>query len=186
MGKIRCDWAIENTQLYLDYHDNEWGVPQHNDNILFEFLVLEGAQAGLSWSTILNKRENYRKAFDNFDFEKIARYDQKKVDELLQNSGIVRNKLKIASAIYNSKVFIEIRKEFETFDKYLWGYVDGKPIKNNFKTLKDYPTKTELSDKISSDLKKRGMNFVGTTIIYAFLQAIGVVNDHQVKCFRNN
>jgi len=186
MDKIRCDWAIENTQLYLDYHDNEWGVPQHNDNILFEFLVLEGAQAGLSWSTILNKRENYRKAFDNFDFEKIARYDQKKVDELLQNSGIVRNKLKIASAICNSKVFIEIRKEFETFDKYLWGYVDGKPIKNNFKTLKDYPTKTELSDKISSDLKKRGMNFVGTTIIYAFLQAIGVVNDHQVKCFRNN
>jgi len=186
MDKIRCDWAIENTQLYLDYHDNEWGVPQHNDNILFEFLVLEGAQAGLSWSTILNKRENYRKAFDNFDFEKISRYDQKKVDELLQNSGIVRNKLKIASAICNSKVFIEIRKEFETFDKYLWGYVDGKPIKNNFKTLKDYPTKTELSDKISSDLKKRGMNFVGTTIIYAFLQAIGVVNDHQVKCFRNN
>ena len=186
MGKIRCDWAIENTQLYLDYHDNEWGVPQHNDNILFEFLVLEGAQAGLSWSTILNKRENYRKAFDNFDFEKISRYDQKKVDELLQNSGIVRNKLKIASAICNAKVFIEIRKEFETFDKYLWGYVDGKPIKNNFKTLKDYPTKTELSDKISSDLKKRGMNFVGTTIIYAFLQAIGVVNDHQVKCFRNN
>jgi DNA-3-methyladenine glycosylase I len=186
MVKIRCDWPIENNQLYLDYHDNEWGVPQHNDITLFEFLVLEGAQSGLSWSTILNKRENYRKAFDNLDFEKIARYDQKKVDELLQNAGIVRNKLKIASAIRNAKVFIEIRKEFETFDKYLWGYVDGKPIKNNFKTLKDYPTKTELSDKISSDLKKRGMNFVGSTIIYAFLQAIGVVNDHQVKCFKYN
>ena len=184
MTKINCDWVLQNNQLYQEYHDNEWGVPQHNDQKLFELLILEGVQAGLSWSTILNKRENYRKAFDNFDFEKIALYNDEKIKTLLQDTGIVRNKLKVLSARANAKVFIEIKKEFGSFDKYLWSYVNGKPIKNQFKTLKDFPAKTELSDKISKDFKKRGMNFVGSTIIYAYLQAVGVVNDHQVKCFK--
>ena len=184
MDKIRCDWSIGNNQLYLDYHDNEWGVPEHNDQKLFELLILEGAQAGLSWSTVLNKKENYRKAFDNFNFEKIAKYKSLKIDQLLQNAGIIRNKLKVASAISNAKVFIQIRKECGTFDKYLWDFVNGKQINNQFETLKQIPVKTELSDKISKDLKNRGMKFVGSTIIYAYLQAVGVVNDHQTKCFR--
>ncbi len=167
------------------YHDNEWGVPLHDDNRLFETIVLDGAQAGLSWKTILNKRENYRKAFDNFDVKKVAKYDEKKVEELLQNEGIVRNKLKIASAIRNAKVFIEIQKEFGSFDNYIWAFVDNKSIKNHRKTIKDFPAKTELSDTISKDLKKRGMNFVGSTIIYAVMQAIGMVNDHMVGCFKH-
>lgn len=181
---VRCDWVPLDSKLYQDYHDTQWGVPEHNDQKLFKMLILEGAQAGLSWSTILNKRANYQKAFDNFDFEKVSEYDQKKIEELLLDSGIVRNKLKIASAIKNAKVFIEVRKEFGTFDKYLWAFVDNKPMKNKFETLKDFPTSTDLSDKISKDLKKRGMNFVGSTIIYAYLQAVGVVNDHQEKCFK--
>jgi DNA-3-methyladenine glycosylase I len=182
--KVRCDWVPIDNPLYVNYHDKEWGVPVHDDRKLFEMLILEGAQAGLSWSTILKKRENYKKAFDNFDFEKISKYDDKKVSELLQNKGIIRNKLKIKSAIKNAKVFLEIRKEFGAFDKYIWNFVNNKSIKNSFKLLSDLPTRTELSDKISKDLKKRGMNFVGPTIIYAFIQAVGIVNDHQVKCFR--
>lgn len=182
----RCDWSSENDSLMTKYHDEEWGVPVHYDRHLFEVLILDGAQAGLSWSTIINKRENYRKAFDNFDVKKVAKYDAKKVKELLGNAGIVRNKLKIASAIRNAKVFIEIQKEFGSFDKYIWGFVDDKPIKNKRKKMKDTPATTELSDKISKDLKARGMNFVGSTIIYAVMQAIGMVNDHEVNCFRYN
>ncbi len=184
MDKVRCDWVDLNNQLYVDYHDKEWGVAEHNDAKLFELLILEGAQAGLSWSTILKKRQNYIKAFDNFDVEKIAKYDSQKIDELLQDPGIVRNKLKINSTIKNAQIFIQIQKEFGSFNKYLWAFVNNQPIKNNFETLKDFPAKTDLSDKISKDLKKRGMNFVGSTIIYAYLQAVGVVTDHQLKCFK--
>lgn len=185
MKKVqRCAWPENSTQLMLDYHDKEWGVPVHKDNHLFEVLILDGAQAGLSWNTIMNKRENYRKAFDGFDVAKVAKYNDKKVAELLQNEGIVRNKLKIASAIKNANVFIDIQKEFGSFDSYIWGFVDGKPIHNKRKSLKDIPATTELSDTISKDLKKRGMNFVGSTIIYAILQTIGIVNDHEVQCFR--
>lgn len=183
----RCDWSIySSSELMTQYHDEEWGVPVHDDRHLFEVLVLDGAQAGLSWSTILNKRENYRKAFDNFDVKKVAKYDGKKVEKLLQDKGIVRNKLKIASAIRNAKVFIEIQKEFGSFDKYIWGFVKGKPINNNRKSMKSIPATTELSDIISKDLKARGMNFVGSTIIYAVAQAIGLVNDHEPSCFRCN
>jgi len=184
MNKVRCDWVPLNSKLYKDYHDNEWGIAVHNDQKLFELLILEGAQAGLSWSTVLNKRENYRKAFDNFDFEKVSKYNQKKIEQLLLNSGIVRNKLKIASSIQNAKVFIKIRKEYGSFDKYLWNFVNDKPIINHFENLKEIPVRSDLSDNISKDLKKRGMSFVGSTIIYAYLQAVGVINDHQVKCFR--
>ncbi|MCP6719812.1 MAG: DNA-3-methyladenine glycosylase I [Patescibacteria group bacterium] len=169
-----------------EYHDKEWGVPVHDDRHLFEILILDGAQAGLSWRTILNKRENYRKAFDNFDVKKIAKYDAKKTRKLLQDKGIVRNRLKIASAVRNAKVFIEIQKEFGSFDKYIWGFVNGKPIKNKWKRMSDLPARTELSDNISKDLKRRGMNFVGSTIIYAIMQTIGMVNDHEVGCFRYN
>ncbi|MEK7589948.1 MAG: DNA-3-methyladenine glycosylase I [Patescibacteria group bacterium] len=182
----RCVWPVETDSLMMQYHDKEWGVPAHNDRHLFEVLILEGAQAGLSWSTILNKRENYRKAFDNFDVKKVAKYDAKKVKELLGNAGIVRNKLKIASAIRNAKVFIEIQKEFGSFDKYIWDFVNRKPIKNKRKGMKDIPATTKLSDKISKDLKARGMNFVGSTIIYAIMQTIGLVNDHETNCFRYN
>jgi len=170
----------------VEYHDEEWGVPIHDDRHLFEILILEGAQAGLSWKTILNKRENYRKAFDNFDVKKVAKYNSKKMQKLLKDEGIVRNKLKIASAIRNAKVFIEIQKEFESFDAYIWKFVDGKPIKNRWKRMRDIPATTELSDAISKDLKARGMNFVGSTIIYATMQTIGLVNDHEVNCFRYN
>lgn len=180
----RCEWVRDQPQIYLDYHDHEWGVPLHDDNKLFEFLILEGAQAGLSWLTILKKRENYRKTFDNFDPKKVSQYGEKKYAELMQNVGIVRNKLKIRSAINNAKVFLEIQKEFGTFDNYIWGFVNHKPIKNHFKSIKEIPAKTSLSDQISKDLKKRGMNFVGSTIIYAMMQAIGMVNDHEVGCFR--
>ena len=180
----RCVWVNLKNQLYIKYHDEDWGVPVHNDQKLFEMLILEGAQAGLSWETILKKRENYRKAFDNFDPYKVARYGEKKKEELLQNEGIIRNRLKIKSTIQNAKVFLEIQKEFGSFDKYIWSFVNNEPIQNKFASISQRPTKTELSDKISKDLKKRGMNFVGSTIIYAFMQSVGIVNDHEVSCFR--
>jgi len=185
--KTRCQWVSKEKEgsLYCNYHDKEWGVPVHNDKILFEFLILEGAQAGLSWSTVLKKRENYRKAFDKWDFNKIAKYTEKKEKELIQNEGIIRNKLKIKSAINNAKEFIKIKREFGSFSKYIWKFTEGKPIDNKIKSMKEIPSTTELSDKISKDLKKRGMNFVGSTIIYAFIQAIGIVNDHEIKCFRH-
>ena len=179
---MRCDWA--KNDLAIQYHDAEWGVPQHDDRRLFEFLILEGAQAGLSWDTILRKRENYRAAFDDFDAEKIARYDAKKIESLLQNEGIIRNRLKIASAIQNANCYLKIKDECGSFDAYVWQFVDGKPIKNSWKTLREVPAKTPISDALSKDLKKRGFNFVGSTIMYAFMQATGMVNDHLVKCFR--
>lgn len=184
-NKKRCQWIGLKNPLYLKYHDEEWGAPVHDDKKLFAKLILDGAQAGLSWFTILKKRENYRKAFDNWDYRKIAKYGDKKINELLKNEGIVRNRLKIESAIKNAKVFIEIQKEFGSFDKYIWGFVDNKTIQNKFKKVSEIPARTELSDTISKDLKKRGMNFVGPTIIYAYMQAIGIVNDHTVDCFRH-
>lgn len=184
MNKSRCAWAYAGSDLYEEYHDNDWGVPVHDDRLLFEMLILEGAQAGLSWSTILNKRASYKKAFDNFDAKKVAAYDDGKIQELLGNEGIVRNRLKIASAIRNAKVFLEIQQEFGSFDTYIWGFVDGKPIQNHRKKMSDIPALTDLSDAISKDLKKRGMNFIGSTIIYAYMQSIGMVNDHEVGCFR--
>ena len=181
--KTRCPWPSDD-KLMIKYHDKEWGVPIHSDKKLFEFLVLEGFQAGLSWRTILHKRENFRKAFDNFDFNKVAKYDKRKINSLLKDAGIIRNKLKIAGAVANAKAFIQVRKEFGTFDKYIWGFVNSKPIQNKFKSLKQIPAKTKLSDKISEDLKKRGFKFVGSTIVYAHMQATGMVNDHLVGCFR--
>lgn len=186
MKKVnRCPWPA-NDALYIKYHDKEWGVPVHNDKKLFEFLLLEGFQAGLSWKTILYKRENFRRAFDNFDFNKVANYDKRKINSLMKDAGIIRNQLKINSAVKNAKAFLAVRKEFGTFDKYIWGFVNGKPLKNKIKTLKELPARTELSDLISKDLKKRGFNFVGSTIIYAHMQATGMVNDHLVGCFRYN
>ena len=179
----RCQWAGSDP-LYQKYHDEEWGVPVHDDRKLFEMLILEGAQAGLSWITILRKRENYRKAFSNFDVKKIARYDSKKFDQLLQNEGIVRNRLKINAAIVNAKLFLEVQKEFGSFDKYIWQFVNGKPIVNKWKNLKELPAKTTESELMSKDLKKRGFKFVGSTICYAFMQAVGMVNDHTKDCFR--
>ena len=184
-SKFRCPWC-GNDPLYVKYHDEEWGVPIHNDKKLFEFLLLEGFQAGLSWLTILKKRANFRKAFDNFDFDKIANYDKHKINLLLLDAGIIRNQLKINSAVINAKAFIALRKEFGTFDKYIWRFVESKPINNKFKTLKELPARTELSDLISKDLKKHGFNFVGSTIIYAHMQATGMVNDHLINCFRYN
>lgn len=180
---IRCDWCLGN-DLYLKYHDEEWGVPVHDDQKIFEFLILEGVQAGLSWITVLKKRENYRLAYDNFDAKKVAAYDDVKVVELMGNAGIIRNKQKIAASINNARCFLEVQKEFGTFDKYIWGFVDNKPIVNHFKTMADIPANTPLSDEISKDLKKRGFKFVGSTIIYAHMQAAGMVNDHVVSCFR--
>lgn len=182
---IRCPWPSDDT-LMIKYHDKEWGVPLHNDRKLFEFLILEGFQAGLSWRTILYKRENFRIAFDNFDFDKVAKYDKRKINSLLKDEGIIRNKLKIEAAITNAKAFLQVRKEFGTFDKYIWNFVNGKPIQNKFKSLKDLPARTELSDKISDDLQKRGFKFVGSTIVYAHMQATGMVNDHVVGCYRHN
>lgn len=182
--KNRCSWCLGNT-LYEDYHDKEWAVPVYDDNLLFEFLILEGAQAGLSWLTVLKRRKNYQEAFDNFNVKKIAAYKQEKIDELLENKGIIRNKLKIKAAIENAKVFIQIQKEFGSFSKYIWKYVGGKPIINHFEKEEDAPSQTPLSEKISKDLKKRGMRFVGATIIYAYIQAIGMVNDHTTTCFRH-
>ena len=177
----KCGWCL-GSDLYEKYHDLEWGKPSHDDSHLFEMLILEGAQAGLSWITILKKRENYREAFDYFDYKKIATYKQEKIDSLLLNEGIIRNKLKINSAVKNAKVFIQIQKEFGSFDKYLWGFTGGRQIKNSWKTLTQVPVSSKLSDIISKDLKKRGMNFVGSVIIYSYLQAIGVINDHLVSC----
>ena len=179
---MRCDWA--KNDLAISYHDTEWGVPLRDERRLFEFLILEGAQAGLSWDTILRKRENYRAAFDNFDAEKVALYDERKCAELLQNEGIIRNRLKIASAVRNAKCYLEIVKEFGSFDSYIWQFVGGKPIVNSWKTLSEVPASTAVSDAMSKDLKKRGFNFVGSTIMYAFMQATGMVNDHLVSCFR--
>ena len=180
---VRCGWVDMNNPLYVTYHDEEWGVPVHNERKHFEMLVLEGAQAGLSWATILNRREGYRKAFDNFEPEKVAAYDDEKVEALLQDPGIIRNRLKVKSAIKNARVFLAIQQECGSFDHYLWGFVDHQPIINHFKTLEEIPAQTELSQKISKDLKKRGMSFVGPTIVYAHMQAIGMVNDHLVDCF---
>ncbi|HSK72056.1 MAG TPA: DNA-3-methyladenine glycosylase I [Pyrinomonadaceae bacterium] len=180
----RCGWA--KNDLAIHYHDTEWGVPTRDDRRLFEFLILEGAQAGLSWDTVLRKRENYRAAFDNFDAEKIAPYDAKKQTELLQNEGIIRNRLKIASAVQNAQGFLKIKEEFGSFDSYIWRFVDGKPIVNSWKNLSEVPAKTSVSDAMSRDLKKRGFNFVGSTIMYAFMQACGLVNDHLTNCFRYN
>lgn len=179
----RCTWAGSNIQMQ-EYHDKEWGVPVHDDRLLFEFLILEGAQAGLSWSTILAKRENYKKVFDNFDIKKIIKYDQKKIDKLILDQGIVRNNLKINSVIINAKAVLEVQKEFGSFDKYIWSFVDGKPIVNSWKNIDRLPAKTALSDKMSTDLKKRGFKFIGSTICYAFMQAIGIVNDHTEECFK--
>jgi DNA-3-methyladenine glycosylase I len=178
----RCTWPTN--ELAIRYHDEEWGTPLHDDRGLFEFLILEGAQAGLSWDTILRKRENYRKAFDAFDPNKVARYTDKKVEKLLQDEGIIRNRLKIASAISNAKAFLKVQKEFGSFDNYIWSFVDGKPIVNKRTAHGQVPPRTDVSDAISKDLKKRGFNFVGSTIMYAFMQATGMVNDHLTSCFR--
>lgn len=178
----RCTWP--RNELAIRYHDEEWGVPLHDDRGLFEFLILEGAQAGLSWDTILRKRESYRDAFDGFDVNKVARYTEKKIDRLLQNEGIIRNRLKVVSAITNAKAFLKVQKEFGSFDKYIWSFVDFKPIVNRWKEPSQVPATSKESDAISKDLKKRGFNFVGSTIIYANMQATGMVNDHLVSCFR--
>lgn len=177
----RCPWA-GNDDLMVDYHDKEWGFPVYDDRVLFEFIILEGCQAGLSWSTVLKKRENYRKAFDNFDAVKIARYRQKKIDTLLNNPGIIRNKLKVNAAVKNARGFLDIQKEFGSFAKYIWSFTENKPIVNKWKTLKEMPAETELAKTISKDLKKRGFSFVGPTIIYSFMQAVGIVNDHLISC----
>ena len=180
----RCGWAKNDPAI--KYHDAEWGVPVRDDRKLFEFLILEGAQAGLSWDTILRKRENYRVAFDDFDAEKIAVYDEAKRAELLSNEGIIRNRLKIAAAVQNAKAFLKIQAEFGSFDSYIWNFVGGKPIVNSWQNLSEVPAKTSVSDAMSADLKKRGFNFVGSTIMYALMQACGLVNDHLIDCFRYN
>jgi len=178
----RCPWVNLDNPLYVEYHDEEWGRPIYDDRDHFELIILEGAQAGLSWETVLNKRENYRQLFANFDVQKVARFTPAKVEKLLQNQGIIRNRLKVESTITNAKAFIKIQKEFGSFNDYIWEFVGGEPIKNRLKNLKDYPTKTEISDAISKDLKKRGFKFVGSTIIYAYMQAAGLVNDHTQGC----
>jgi DNA-3-methyladenine glycosylase I len=179
---VRCAWA--NGEQSIRYHDEEWGVPVHDDRTLFEFLILEGAQAGLSWSTILNKRDNYRRAFDRFDPQRVARYDRKKIQQLMADPGIVRNKLKIASSIENAKTFLRVQEEFGSFDRYIWQFVGGKPRINRVKPKGKVPARTEESDLMSKDLKRRGFKFVGSTICYAFMQAVGMVNDHAMNCFR--
>ena len=184
MTVSRCEWCGTDP-LYVTYHDHEWGVPVHDDRKHFEFLVLEGAQAGLSWITILRRREGYRKAFDNFDPETVARYDEARVAVLLQDPGIIRNRQKVKSAVNNSRAFLEVQREFGSFDTYIWSFVDGKPIVNGFERMTDLPAETPLSVKLSKDLKKRGFSFVGPTIMYAHMQAIGMVNDHVVSCFRH-
>lgn len=183
--KKRCAWC-EKDDLYRDYHDNEWGKPVYDDDKLFEFLILETFQAGLSWYTVLAKRENFRKALDHFDYKKIARYDESKVESLLQDTGIIRNRLKVRATISNAIAFMEVQKEFGSFSKYIWAFVDGKPIDNKPKTLKDIPATTPLSDAISKDLKKRGFKFVGSTVMYAHMQATGMINDHVQDCFTRN
>lgn len=183
--KRRCEWA-ESDVWNITYHDKEWGVPVHNDRKLFEMLILEGAQAGLSWTTILKKRDGYRQAFDSFDFKKVAKYNDGKVQKLLLDNRIVKNRLKISATIQNAKAFLAVQKEFGSFDAYIWQFVDGKLIKNKLRRLNDYPAKTKESETMSKDLLKRGFRFVGTTICYAFMQSVGMVNDHQVQCFRYN
>ncbi len=179
----RCEWCGTD-ELYVKYHDEDWGVPVHDDRLHFEMLILEGAQAGLSWITILRKRENYKKAFDNFDVNKIAKYSEAKIENLLQNVGIIRNKLKVRSAVTNAKAFIEIQKEFGSFDKYIWQFVNNKPIVNKWEKMSDVPATSMESDTLSKNLKKRGFKFIGSTIIYAHMQSIGMVNDHTTDCFR--
>jgi DNA-3-methyladenine glycosylase I len=182
--KIRC-WG-DNDPLLRDYHDSEWGVPLHDDQKIFEFLVLEGMQAGLSWMTILRKRENFRRAFAGFDPRRVAAFTGREIRRLLQDKGIIRNRLKIEAAIHNAKMFLEVQKEFGSFAAYIWGFVGGRPVRNRFRRISDLPPRTNLSDKISSDLKRRGFKFVGSTIVYAHLQATGIVNDHLTTCFRHN
>lgn len=181
--KIRCEWCGTDP-IYTKYHDDEWGVPVHDDQKLFEMLILEGAQAGLSWITVLKKRKNYRKAFDNFDVVKVSKYSEKKVAKLLANPGIIRNRLKVNAAVTNAKAFLKIQDEFGSFDKYIWQFVNYEPIVNKFKILKELPAKSEISDFMSNDLKERGFKFVGSTICYAFMQAVGMVNDHTTDCFK--
>ena len=183
--KTRCSWCGEDP-LYVAYHDEEWGVPVRDDGLLFEFLTLETFQAGLSWITVLRKRENFRKAFDNFDYKKIANYSEEKIELLLQDAGIIRNKLKVRATVTNARAFMEVQKEFGSFSDYIWGFVDGKPIKNKLKDLTNIPANTPLSDRLSKDLKNRGFKFVGTTVVYAHMQATGMVNDHVTGCFRYN
>jgi DNA-3-methyladenine glycosylase I len=185
MEKHKCGWCLGD-DLYESYHDEEWGVPVYDDAKLFEFLILETFQAGLSWITVLRKRENFRKAFDNFDYTEVANYDQTKIDSLLQDTGIIRNKLKIHATITNAQAFMKIQEEFGSFSKYIWDFVDGKPIKNNLKSIKELPANTPLSDAISTNLKSRGFKFVGSTVVYAHMQATGMVNDHETSCFRYN
>lgn len=184
MIKKRCQWAEGTFQEYLDYHDREWGVPVHDDRILFEFLTLEGAQAGLSWSTIIKKRQGYHEAFMGFDVKRVAEMDNQSISSLKENPEIIRNRLKIESTITNARAFIEVQKEFGSFNNYIWGFVNQTPIVNEWKKMSEVPVSTDLSDKISKDLKKRGFRFVGTTIMYAYMQAIGMVNDHTTDCFR--
>jgi len=179
----RCEWAGDDP-LYVSYHDEDWGVPVHDDHKLFEFLILEGAQAGLSWITILRKRESYREAFDQFDPEKVARYDEARIAALLENPGIIRNRLKVRSAVQNARAFLKVQEEFGSFDRFIWGFVDHQPIVNRWEKMSDLPASTPLSEQISKEMKKRGFNFVGPTIIYAHMQATGMVNDHTVDCFR--
>ncbi len=181
--KNRCGWGVSN-ELYIHYHDTEWGVPLHDDQKLFEFLTLESFQAGLSWLTVLKKRENFREAFSAFAPEKVVQFDQAKIEELMQNPGIIRNLQKIKSAVNNAQRFLEIQTEFGSFDQYIWAFVDFKPIVNHFETLEDLPAKTALSDKISYDMKKRGFKFIGSTVMYSHMQATGMVNDHIISCFR--
>ncbi|NNJ89681.1 MAG: DNA-3-methyladenine glycosylase I [Eudoraea sp.] len=183
MEKQRCGWCLS-SYLYKAYHDNEWGVPVKDDDTIFEFLILETFQAGLSWLTILNKRENFRKAFDNFSYQRIAAYDQQKIDSLLQDAGIIRNRLKIKATVSNAQAFMEIQKQFGTFSDYIWGFVDHTPIKNSYEHQKDLPATSEISDRLSKDLKARGFKFVGSTVVYAHMQATGMVNDHVLTCFR--
>lgn len=182
MEKMRCAWC-GNDQLYQDYHDQEWGKPVYDDETIFQFLVLESFQAGLSWITILRKRENFKKAFDDFDYKKIAEYDDDKVNELMQNAGIIRNKLKILATINNAKKFMEIQKEFGSFSKYIWDFVGGEPLVNHPKSLKDVPATSEISDFLAKDLKKKGFKFLGSTVVYAHMQATGMVNDHVIDCW---
>ena len=184
MERKRCAWSGTDP-LYVTYHDEEWGVPVHDDRVLFEFLILEGAQAGLSWLTVLRQREAYRRAFDKFDPRKVARYDKRKVASLLADAGIVRNRAKVASAIKNAKAFLDVQEEFGSFSAYQWRFVDGRPIQNKRRSIKEVPARTAESDALSKDLKSRGFSFVGTTIMYAHMQAVGMVNDHVVECFRH-
>lgn len=182
-GLKRCGWCAGDP-LYEQYHDTEWGVPLYDDEGIFEFLILETFQAGLSWITILRKRENFRDAFDDFDYKKIAEYSEEKIEELLQNAGIIRNKLKVRATVSNAKAFMKVQEEFGSFSKYIWGFVDGKPVKNRVQNYKTAPPTTAISDSLSKELKKRGFKFVGSTVMYAHMQATGMVNDHEVSCFR--